>query len=115
MKEYDIIDEIPAQGRECTMNKFYVYILTNHPRHTVLYVGFTDDLERRVYEHKNGVFRGFTNKYNIDTLVYYEEFSDKEEALLREKQLKRYKRSWKEDLINSSNPEWLDLYEEFKI
>ncbi|MEM9857314.1 MAG: GIY-YIG nuclease family protein [Bacteroidota bacterium] len=97
------------------MNKFYVYILTNHPRHTVLYVGFTDNLERRIYEHKNKIFRGFTAQYDCDKLVYFEEFSDKEEALLREKQLKKYKRQWKEDLINEMNNEWKDLYDNYKI
>lgn len=97
------------------MNKFYVYILANHPRHTVLYVGFTDNLERRIHEHKNKIFKGFAAKYNCHKLVYFEEFADKEEALLREKQLKKYKRQWKEDLINETNPEWKDLYDNFKI
>ena len=97
------------------MNKFYIYILTNHPRHTVLYVGFTDNLERRIYKHKNKIFKGFTAQYNCDKLVYFEEFSDKEEALLREKQLKKYKRQWKEDLINEMNAEWKDLHDNFKI
>lgn len=97
------------------MNKFYIYILTNHPRHSVLYVGFTDNLERRIYEHKNKIFKGFTAQYNCDKLVYFEEFEDKEEALLREKQLKKYKRQWKEDLINEINAEWKDLYDNFKI
>ena len=97
------------------MNKFYVYILTNHPRHTVLYVGFTDDLERRIYEHKNKIFKGFSAQYICDKLVYFEEFSYKEEALLREKQLKKYKRQWKEDLIDEMNAEWKDLYDNFKI
>ena len=98
---------------EC-MIKFYVYILTNK-NHTVLYTGFSDDVERRIYEHKNKVFKGFTSKYNVDKLVYYEEFNDLESAKHREVQIKRYKRSWKENLINEMNPEWRDLYEDFLL
>ena len=93
---------------------YFVYILTNKTK-TVLCTGFTDDLERRVYEHRNHIYGGFTGKYNAYFLVYYELFESKEEALHREKQLKRYRRMWKEDLINAENPEWLDLYEEFKL
>lgn len=100
-----------------TMNRFYVYILTNH-HHTVFYTGFTDDLEPRVYEHKHRLLEGFTKKYNCgvppsDKLVYYEEFISAEEALHREKQIKRYLRNWKKSLINSINPTWRDLYEDF--
>lgn len=94
------------------MSNFYVYILSN-PHHTVFYTGFTDDLDRRVYEHKHQLLPGFTKKYNCHQLLYYEEFLDAESALHREKQLKRYKKEWKENLINSINPEWRDLYEDF--
>ncbi|MTI41137.1 GIY-YIG nuclease family protein [Fulvivirga lutimaris] len=88
---------------------FYVYMLTNK-NHSVLYTGFTDNLDRRVFEHKNQLVSGFTSKYNCNKLVYFEEFIEKDEALHRERQLKRYKRSWKENLINEKNPEWEDLY-----
>jgi putative endonuclease len=76
------------------MKKFYVYILSNQ-HNTVFYVGFTNDLERRIYEHRNGLLEGFTKKYNISKLLYYEEFPSAEEAKHREKQLKTYKRAWR--------------------
>ncbi len=91
------------------MVNFYVYILTNKNK-TVLYTGFTDNLERRVYQHKTKFYKdSFTAKYNCDRLVYFEEFEDKEDALHRENQVKRYLRSYKENLINAFNPEWKDL------
>lgn len=95
------------------MDEFYVYILSNE-RHTVFYIGFTNDLERRVYEHKQGLLPGFTKKDNCHKLLYYETFPDAESALHREKQVKRYKRIWKENLIHEMNPEWRDLYEGFE-
>ena len=92
---------------------FYVYILANK-HNSVLYTGFTDDLERRLYEHKIKFYpNAFTAKYNVDRLLYYEEFEDKNEALHREKQLKRYHRKWKTELIEVSNPKWLDLADEW--
>ena len=94
------------------MSNFYVYILSNL-RHTVFYTGFTDDLERRVYEHKHQLLPGFTKKYHCHKLLYYEEFPDAESALHKEKQIKKYKRAWKENLIQNINPEWRDLYEDF--
>ena len=94
------------------MNNFYVYLLSN-THHTVFYTGFTNDLARRVYEHKHQLLPGFTKKYNCHKLLYYEEFTDAAGALHREQQLKRYKREWKENLINSINPGWKDLYEDF--
>ncbi len=90
---------------------YYVYILSNK-HHTVFYTGFTDDIARRVWEHKNKIYKGFTSKYNCDKLLYYEEFNNKEDALHREKQMKKYKRDWKFNLINSINPEWKDLYDD---
>jgi putative endonuclease len=95
------------------MNQFYVYILSNK-RYTVLYTGFTDDLERRIYEHKNKLLDGFTKTYNIDVLLYYEEFNSADEAKHREIQIKKYKREFKRNLINSINPTWRDLYDDFK-
>ena len=88
---------------------FYVYILTNK-NNTVLYTGFTDNLDRRVYEHKNQLVSGFTSKFNCNKLVYFEEFNEKEDGMHRERQLKRYKRIWKKNLINEKNTEWKDLY-----
>ena len=96
------------------MKKFFVYILTNK-NNTVIYTGFTNDLERRVFEHKNKLLKGFTSRFNINKLVYFEEFADADKAISREKQIKRYLRVWKENLINEMNPEWRDLYEDFKV
>jgi putative endonuclease len=85
--------------------------MTNR-NNTVLYTGITNDLKRRVYEHKEKLVDGFTKKYNIIKLVYYEVFEDPENAILREKQIKAGSRQKKINLINSVNGEWLDLYEE---
>ena len=85
--------------------------MTNR-NNTVLYTGITNDLKRRVYEHKEKLVDGFTKKYNIIKLAYYEVFEDPENAILREKQIKAGSRQKKINLINSVNGEWLDLYEE---
>ncbi len=91
------------------MKTYYVYILTNK-NHTVLYTGCTDDIERRVDEHKRKIVsKSFTSKYNCNELIYFEEHVNVVAAFEREKQLKRYKRSWKENLINELNPAWEDL------
>ena len=90
---------------------YYVYIMTN-PRHTVLYTGVTNDIERRSFEHKvQENKKSFTARYNCSQLVYFEEFGDITEAIHREKQLKKYRRAWKEDLITKMNSEWKDLSE----
>ena len=81
-------------------------------RNTVIYTGVTNDLERRVYEHKEKLADGFTKNYNITKLVYYEVFEDVANAILREKQLKGGSRQKKSELVNSMNEEWRDLYEE---
>ncbi|MBE9541628.1 MAG: GIY-YIG nuclease family protein [Proteobacteria bacterium] len=91
--------------------QYYIYIMTNK-NNTVLYTGITNDLKRRVYEHKEKLVDGFTKKYNVTKLVYYEVFEDPENAILREKQIKAGSRQKKINLINSVNGEWLDLYEE---
>ena len=88
-----------------------VYILTNI-HHTVLYVGVTSDLQKRMYEHKNKLYQGFSAKYNMDKLVHYELFSSIEEAITREKQLKGGSRSSKIKLIDANNPEWRDLFDD---
>ncbi len=89
------------------MNQYYVYILTNGVR--TLYIGVTNDLTRRVYEHQEQLTDGFTKKYNVTMLVHYEVTTDIESAIAREKQLKGWRRSKKIDLIEASNPEWVDL------
>jgi len=89
------------------MENYYVYIMTNKSR--TLYIGVTNDLIRRVYEHKNHLIEGFTKKYQITKLVYYEETNDIQEAISREKQLKGWLRKKKIDLIESINPDWQDL------
>jgi putative endonuclease len=93
------------------LNKqYYVYILTNKSN-KVLYIGVTNDLIRRLFEHKNKLVDGFTKKYNLVKLVYYEATDDVEGALGREKQLKNWHRDWKINLIKQFNPEWKDLSE----
>lgn len=89
-----------------------IYILANS-NNTVLYTGVTNDLMRRIYEHRNGIdVKSFSAKYNVSKLVYFESFHSIEEAILREKQIKGGSRKKKENLINSINPEWKDLWEE---
>jgi putative endonuclease len=92
------------------VNYYYVYILASK-RNGALYVGVTNDLARRVYEHKNNFVKGCTHKYRIHTLVYYEQCDDFDSALQREKQIKEWKRHWKLELIEKVNPLWRDLYE----
>ncbi len=91
------------------MNQYYVYIMTN--RSKTLYTGVTNDLTRRVYEHKNKMIDGFTKKYNITKLVYFEETNDILSAITREKQIEGWLRSKKIALIGSVNPKWEDLSE----
>ena len=93
------------------MNKeYYVYILASKQNGT-LYVGVTSNLIKRVWQHKNDLANGFTKKYQIHNLVYYEQTNLIEEAIKREKRLKDWKRNWKIELIEKSNPQWIDLYE----
>jgi len=91
------------------MNSYYVYILASRKSGT-LYIGVTNDLVRRAYDHKSNVIQGFTEKYGVHDLVYYESYTDVRDALTREKRLKKWKRQWKIDLIESVNPDWRDLY-----
>mgnify|MGYP001321753716 CR=1 FL=1 len=90
--------------------QYYVYLLTNW-NHRVLYVGITNNLKRRVYEHKNELIDGFTKKYHVHKLVYYEVGEDIEGVILREKQIKGGSRQKKIDLITRVNPEWKDLWD----
>ncbi len=88
-----------------------IYILASR-RGGALYIGVTSDLVKRVWEHKNGATGGFTKKYNVHHLVYYELFADMRAAILREKQMKKWRRAWKIELIEKSNPSWRDLWAE---
>ena len=92
------------------MKKFYVYILCSK-RNGTLYTGITSDLVKRVYEHKNNFVDGFTKKYHVHHLVWYEIHDSAETAIAREKQIKKWKRTWKLELIEQINPKWIDLYE----
>ena len=93
---------------------YYVYILSSK-RNGTLYIGVTNDLERRLYEHRNNLIEGFTNKYNVHHLVYFQDVNDIQSALQREKQLKRWTRKWKLELIEKFNPEWRDLADDFNL
>jgi putative endonuclease len=88
--------------------KYWIYIATNQ-RNTVLYTGITNNIARRIYEHKNKITKGFTSKYNIDKLIYIEEYSDPEEAIAREKQIKAGSQKNKIQLIEKLNPQWRNL------
>lgn len=91
------------------MKTYFVYILASK-KDGVLYVGVTDNLIRRVFEHKKGLAEGFTEKYWVKKLVYFEETTDVRSAIAREKQIKKWKREWKIELIEKKNPGWEDLY-----
>ena len=88
---------------------FWVYVLASRIGGT-LYIGVTNDLARRVYQHREGMVDGFTKKYNVHRLVHFEQFDDAENAIRREKRLKAWNRAWKIRLIEASNPNWIDLY-----
>ncbi len=88
-------------------NQYYVYIMTN--KSGTLYVGMTNNIKKRIYEHKNKLILGFTKKYNIDRLIYFEMFGDVYSAIAREKTIKGWLRKKKIDLVNSTNPDWKDL------
>jgi len=90
------------------MKHYYIYILTNKSD-SVLYIGMTNNLERRMFEHKNKLIEGFSKKYNLNKLVYYEITEDVKSAIEREKQLKNWHREWKINLINEFIPDWKDL------
>ncbi len=93
-------------------NTYYLYILSNW-NNKVVYVGMTNDLQRRMYEHKNKLVDGFTKKYNVDKLVYYETTNDVNAAIAREKEIKKWRREKKNNLITSKNPDWIDLSTEW--
>ena len=91
-----------------TTHQYHVYILASK-KNGVLYIGVTNDLERRINEHKNKIVKGFTSRYNVDKLMYFEQYSNINRAIQREKKLKKWNRKWKIDLIEENNPEWMDL------
>ncbi|MCB0729381.1 MAG: GIY-YIG nuclease family protein, partial [Ignavibacteriae bacterium] len=93
------------------MKTYFVYIMTNK-KNGVLYTGVNNNLLRRVAEHKKKIVKGFTEKYNLDKLVWYEQTNDIRVAIQKEKQIKRWIRKWKIELIEEKNPEWKDLYYE---
>jgi putative endonuclease len=89
-----------------------VYIITND-RNTTLYIGVTSNLIQRIYQHKAKLVEGFSAKYNLHKLVHFEQFEDMDDAISREKRLKRWNRDWKNQLIDERNPRWIDLYDDF--
>jgi putative endonuclease len=95
------------------MKNYYVYIMSNKSK--TLYIGVTNDLVRRIYEHKNKMIDGFTKKYNLTMLIYFEVVNSVEDAIRREKQLKNWHRQWKINLIESINKDWKDLSDKFEM
>ncbi|NNE58455.1 MAG: GIY-YIG nuclease family protein [Hellea sp.] len=89
---------------------FFTYMITSQHNGT-LYIGHTDDLGRRIFEHKHKIFKGFATKHGVDKLVWFEEFETRDAAFRRERQLKTWKRQWKIRLIEIENPDWVDIYE----
>jgi len=93
------------------VKQYFVYILASK-RNGTLYIGVTNNLNKRVWQHKSGLVDGFTKKYSVGMLVYYERFGNIDSAIVREKRLKKWNRKWKLELIEKFNPEWKDLFEE---
>jgi putative endonuclease len=90
---------------------FFVYVLANK-RNETLYIGHTDDLVKRLWQHRNNMMPGFTARYGIKTLIWHEAHETRESAFLRERQIKRWNRAWKLELIEKQNPQWCDLWQE---
>ena len=95
------------------VKEYYLYILSSQ-KYGTLYIGITNNLLKRVYQHKQNLLEGFTKSYGVHQLVYYEAHADINEAILREKRLKKWRRDWKINLIERDNPHWVDLYFELK-
>ena len=94
--------------------QYFVYIMASR-RNGTLYIGVTRDLSRRVYQHRHNSYDGFTQKYDVKNLVYYEAYDDIQKAMVREKQMKKWNRQWKMRLIDKYNPEWEDLYKDITV
>jgi len=109
LKCHPALDAGSNQCYNLKMKEYYVYIITNYDQ-SVLYTGVTSDLTKRIYEHKNKLTDGFSKKYNLQYLIYYETHNDINIAISREKLIKRWKRQWKIDLIKKINPQFIDLY-----
>jgi len=107
-----LVPAIPIREAQ-KVRQFYVYILASRPGGAI-YVGVTNDLVRRVYEHKNGLVKGFTKRYGIDQLVYFETYDTAYEAIQREKNIKHWPRAYKTRLIGKENDTWRDLYDEIQ-
>ncbi|MDD5587386.1 MAG: GIY-YIG nuclease family protein [Alphaproteobacteria bacterium] len=91
--------------------RYWVYIVTNKPYGT-LYIGITNSLARRIYEHREGLYKGFSKDHGLKTLVWFTEFKSADEAISYEKRIKKWRRDWKKQLIEKVNPKWRDLYED---
>lgn len=92
---------------------YFVYLITNWNK-KVMYIGVTNNLQRRIYEHKNKIFKGFSSKYNVNKLVYFETFQDINLAIAWEKEIKKWRREKKDNLVNKQNPDWVDLSVKFE-
>ena len=95
-----------------TQHQYYVYIIINK-KDGVLYIGVSNDLERKMFEHKNKLVKGFSSKYNLNKLIYFESYQFVKDAIKREKNLKKWKRDWKINLIVEDNADWIDLSEDW--
>ena len=95
-------------------NTYYIYILTSH-NNKVMYIGMTNNLERRIYEHKHKLIDGFTKQYNVEKLVYFEVINDVNAAIHREKEIKKWRREKKNNLVVKQNPDWSDLSDEWDL
>ena len=93
---------------------FFVYIMASG-RNGTLYIGMTDNLAARVHQHREGLMKGFTSQYGVKSLVWYEPHATRQEAFTRERQLKKWNRAWKLELIETMNPQWRDLYEDLRL
>jgi putative endonuclease len=103
------VNVLPCRPHSVLMKQFYVYILASE-RNGTLYVGVTSSLLQRTYQHRTKTYEGFSSRYRIGRLVYFEQTNDAHAALTREKQIKGWKRQWKIELIEKKNPDWCDLY-----
>src|SRR5262245_31984803 len=112
----DALRSSPAEAgtQEPNAMSFYVYIVASR-RNGTLYTGTTDDLVRRIWQHRTGAVPGFTSKYGVKVLVCYEQYETRESALIRERQIKKWNRSWKLQLIEQTNPEWRDLWDDICV